>query len=472
VQSPSTSASVAEGHPRQWVILGVLCAALCAIVIDNTILAIAVPSIGRQLHATETDLQWITTSYGLVLSALLLPLAVLGDRYGRRRLFVIGLIIFGLSSLVGAFVGSPTALIISRGAMGAGGACAMPATLAIIGNVFAPHERGRAISVWSSVGGFAGAAGPLIGGLLLSRFWWGSVFLVNVPVVIVGVVAGLLYVPESRDPSAPVIDWPGAVLWTGALGGLLFGIIEGPERGWSSMPVLAPIAATVVLLALFWRRERVAPAPLLSPATARHPGMRAGAAIVPTTFFALFGTQFVLTQWLQGPRGLGTVAASLCFLPNALGSIAGALTNQRLVRRGGHSRAIATGASTMIIGLLLIGISIRADLLPPVLVGLALLGLGQGLVIPSGVELIMTSTPPEQAGSAAGVNETIVEAGGALGIAVMGSVLVARGSYASPLPVAAVLLVLAAAASLRAHRRGVPSAGGPQPSAGASQPGV
>jgi MFS family permease len=455
VPTPSSAVPEIEGNPRRWTILAVLCAALCAIVIDNTILAIAVPSIGRQLHASETDLQWITTSYGLVLSALLLPLAVLGDRYGRRRLFIIGLVIFGGASLTGAFAGSPEALIICRGAMGAGGACAMPATLAIIGNVFAPHERGRAISVWSSVGGAAGAAGPTIGGLLLSRFWWGSVFLVNVPVVIVGVIAGLRWVPESRDPAAPVIDWPGAVLWTGALGGLLFGIIEGPERGWTSAAVLLPIVATIVLLALFWRRERVAPAPLLSPATARHPGMRTGAAIVPTTFFALFGTQFVLTQWLQGPRGLGTIAASLCFLPNAAGSITGALTNQRLVAAGGHPRAILTGASAMVIGLAGIAVGVHSDLLLAVLVGFGLMGLGQGFVIPSGVELIMTSTPPEQAGSAAGVNETIVEAGGALGIAVMGSVLVARTSFAAPLPVAAILLVLATIASLRAHRRGI-----------------
>jgi MFS family permease len=437
-------------------ILGVLCAALCAIVIDNTILSIAIPSIGEQLDADETDLQWITTSYGLVLSGLLLPLAVLGDRYGRRRLLVIGLVIFGVSSAAAAFATTPVALILCRGAMGAGGACAMPATLAIIGNVFAARDRGRAISVWSGVAGFAAAAGPLIGGLLLTQFWWGSVFLVNVPVVIVGVVAAIVLVPESSDPAAPAIDWPGAGLWTFALVGLLFGIIEGPERGWTDTTVLVPIAVAAALLVAFARREQRAPAPLISPASARHRGMRAGAAIIPTTFFAVFGSQFVLTQWLQGPRGLGTLAAASCFLPNAAFSVLGSLANPRLVRRGGHALAITAGAVTMTLGLVGLAAGIGGDTLAVVVVAFGVVGLGQGFLIPSGVELIMTSTPAEQAGSAAGVNETIVEAGGALGVAVVGSILVATSSYAWPIPVAAAVVAAAAVASVRLQRGAEP----------------
>lgn len=462
--SPSRDAPLIDGaHPRRWQVLAVLCVALCAIVIDNTVLSIAVPSIARELNADETDLQWITAAYALVLSGLLLPLAVLGDRFGRRRLFIGGLLVFGVASVVAAFSDSAVSLIVCRGFMGVGGAAAMPATLAIIGNVFSVEERGRALAVWSGVAGFAAAAGPLLGGVLLSQFWWGSVFLVNVPVVVVGVVGALLLVPESRDPAAPRIDWPGAVLWTGALVGLLFGIIEGPKRGWTSVTVLAPIAATALLLAGFARREQRAPAPLLAPATARHPGMRAGAVIVPAVFFALFGTQFVLTQWLQGPRALGTIAAAACFLPNALISIVGSFSSSAVIARIGVRSTIRLGALIIAFGLILIGASIASEMLLLVVAGFGIVGLGQGLVIPTGVELIMTSASSDRAGSAAGVNETIVEAGGALGVGVMGSVLVGMSSFSRPFVVATAVLGAGAFVSLRVLRTTASTHANPAP---------
>jgi MFS family permease len=445
-------ADPAIGHPRRWSILSVLCGVLIAISLDNTILSIALPSIREQLGASETDLQWITAAYGLVLAGTLLPLAVIGDRYGRRLLLIIGLAIFGVASATAALVDSPNALIVCRGALGLGGACAMPATLAIIGNVFIEKDRGRAISIWSGVAGFGAAAGPLLGGLLLAHFWWGSVFLVNLPVVAVGIVAAVLIVPESRDPATPHIDYPGAALWTGALVGLLFGIIEGPERGWTSAIVIVSLAIAAVLLLLFARRTTRVPAPLLAPRTARHPGMRAGAAVIPTTFFAIFGTQFVITQWLQGPQDLGPIAAAACFIPNAIASVVGSLLNHRLVVRRGHGTTILFGATVMVTGLLLTATGIGTDNLALAVVAFTAVGLGIGFVIPSGVELIMSSASPEQAGSAAGVNETIVEAGGALGVAVMGSVLVGSTSFAWPLPVAAGIVAVGAVVAANIHR--------------------
>jgi MFS family permease len=445
--------AITTADPRRWLVLVVVCSALCAIVIDNTILSIAVPSIGEQLGADETDLQWITTAYALVLSGLLLPFAVVGDRYGRRRCFLLGLVVFGAASAAAATVDSPLGLIVCRGAMGVGGAATMPATLGIIGNVFAPAERPRALSVWSGVAGFAAAAGPLIGGLLLAHFWWGAVFLVNVPVVIVGVVAGLLLVPESRDPVPGRIDWPGAALWTGALVSVLFGIIEGPERGWGSGIVLGPLAVAVMLLVAFARHVLRAPAPLLSPDTARHPGMRAGASLVTAAFFALLGGQFILTQWLQGPRALGTLAASMCFLPNAVASTATAFANPRLVARVGEVRSVRLGAVVTTLGLAGVAVGMTADSLVAVVVLFGLAGIGHGFLVPTGIELIMRSAPAAQAGEAAGVNETIIEAGGALGIAVMGSVLVGASSHAAPMGVAAAGLALGAVAAQRVQRR-------------------
>lgn len=328
----------------------------------------------------------------------------------------------------------------------------MPATLAILGNVFPHHERPRALAIWSGVAGFGAATGPLVGGLLLSRFWWGSVFLVNVPVVVFGIVAALLVVPESRDPVVERIDWPGALLWTGALVSVLFGIIEGPERGWLSGLVVGPLVAAVVLIVAFWAREVRAPSPLLEPDTAKHPGMRAGGAFVTASFFAVLGTQFVLTQWLQGPKELGTLAASLCFLPNAAMSITGSITNPRVVARLGEIRSVGVGGVVMTAGLVGMGTGIALDSLAVTIVAFAAVGLGQGLVVPTAIELIMRSAPAEQAGAAGGVNETIIEAGGALGVAVMGSVLVAASSFAWPLAVAAVGLVLGATAAQRVQR--------------------
>ena len=172
------------GYPRRWRALSVLCLALAVIVIDNTILAVAFPSIQHGLHTDETGLQWIGSAYGLVLAGLLLPLAVVGDRRGRKGLLMLGLVLFGTASVAAAFASSATGLAVARGAMGVGGACTMPSTLSVLGNIFPEHERGRAIAVWSGVAGIATAVGPVVGGLLLARFWWGSVFLVNVPVVL------------------------------------------------------------------------------------------------------------------------------------------------------------------------------------------------------------------------------------------------------------------------------------------------
>ena len=183
-----------------------LCLALTVVVIDNTILAVAFPSIQRGLDTDESGLQWIGSSYGLVLAGLLLPLAVIGDRHGRKRMLMIGLTIFGVASVAGAFADSAATLTVARGLMGIGGACAMPATLSTIGNVFPEEERGQAIAVWSGVAGIATAAGPVIGGLLLAHFWWGSVFLVNVPVVLVTLVLAAWWVPASRDPESPRVD--------------------------------------------------------------------------------------------------------------------------------------------------------------------------------------------------------------------------------------------------------------------------
>ena len=434
-----------ERSSSRWLALAVLCLALCVIVIDNTILNVALPTLRRQLRASETDLQWITTAYALVLSGLLLPFGVLGDRFGRRRLLLAGLAVFGSASVAAAFTAHPAQLAIARGVMGVGGAATMPSTLSILGNIFSEDERGRAIAIWTGVAGIAAAFGPVLGGLMLSRFWWGSVFLVNGPVVILTMVGVVTLVPRSRAAVARPIDRPGTALWAGALATLLFAIIEGPVRGWTSPLVIGAFGLSASLLVLFGAQERRASTPMLPPAATRHAGLRAGALIVTGLFFAIFGTQFVMTQWIQGPLGHGALAAGLCFVPFALAGSVAAARNPAGARRFGHRTVIVAGMALAAAAILLASLAVSTHQLALAIVALALIGAGQGSALPSGVELIMTSVPPEQAGSAAGVHETIVEAGGAIGVAVLGSALAAGAGFAAPLLLGAAGVILAGA---------------------------
>lgn len=419
----TTAPRAATGHPDRWRILVVLCAALSIVVLDNTILSVAVPSLGEALDAGETSLQWITAAYGLVLAALLLPLAGLGDRFGRKGLLLVGLVVFGCASAGAALVATSGQLTLARGLMGIGGAATMPATLAVLGNVFPEGERGRAIALWSGVSGIAGVAGPVVGGFLLDRFWWGSVFLVNVPVCLVVFVAAVRLVPTSRDPSAPPVDVVGSVIWSGSLALLLFALIEGGTRGWTSAVTSASVGLGLGLLGTFAWWERRTPHPLLAPSAVADHRMQAGMVTMPVVFFSAFGTQFVFTQWLQGAQGLSPLGAGLCFAPHALAALAGSLLSTRLVRRMGPGPAVAVGL--LVLAGALGGAAMLHTGVVPVLVAITVAGFGVGLACPPGVELIMGSVPPEQAGQAAGVNETIIEAGGAFGIAVMGSVLAA-----------------------------------------------
>lgn len=421
------------GHPNRHKILAVLCAALCIVVLDNTILSVAVPRVGESLGASESALQWITTAYGLVLAALLLPLAGLGDRFGRKGLLLVGVVLFGVSSAGAAFATTSGQLVVARGLMGVGGAATMPATLAVLGNVFPPAERGRAIAIWSGASSIAGAAGPLVGGFLLDHFWWGSVFLVNVPVTIGVLVAAARLVPTSKDPAVPPIDVVGSLLWSGALGLLLFCVIEGGEEGWTHPSAVAAAVVGVALLVAFARWERFTPHPLLAPSAVADRRMQAGMVAVPAVFFSVFGLQFVMTQWLQGVRGLSPLATGLCFAPHAGAVLAGSLLSVRVVRRVGAARSATLGL-LVLAGAMVLGGLVHGSL-PPVVVAITLSGLGVGLAAPPAVELIMGAVPPERAGSAAGVNETIVEAGGAFGIAVLGSLLaVAAGGAGSIAP--------------------------------------
>src|SRR5947207_8139394 len=306
------------GHPRRWTILGVLIVSLLVVVLDNTILNVALKTIAdphRGLGASQSQLEWSINSYTLVFAGLLFTAGVLGDRYGRRAVLLTGLALFGLASLAWAYAQDPNQLIAARAIMGIGGAAVLPATLSIISNVFDPRERGRAIGVWAGSVGLAVAIGPVVGGLLLEHYWWGSVFLINVPIVVAGIVAVLLMVPESRDPRPGRVDFVGVGLSIAGLVALVYGVIDGGDHGFGQPAPWGSIVAGLAMLAAFVAYERRIPFPSLDVRLFANPRFSASVAAVGLMFFAAMGAFFFLAFYLQLVRGYTPLSAGLLMTP-------------------------------------------------------------------------------------------------------------------------------------------------------------
>jgi EmrB/QacA subfamily drug resistance transporter len=406
----------------------VLCVAVLTVNLDNTILNVALPTLVEKLQATTDQLQWIVDAYAMVFGGLLLVSGSLADRYGRKRLFVAGLVVFGGGSLGAAFSGSVDPLIIWRGLMGAGASMTIPSGLSIINDIFRdPVERARAVGVWAGTVGLGIAIGPVAGGLLLAHFWWGSIFLVNVPVVAAGLVGTLLLVPESRSANPRRADPVGALLSIGGLGAILWAIIEGPARGWSSPEVVAALAVGVAVVAGFVAWERRSDHPMLPLKYFRSRRFSIALAAMVVGAFALLGGLFLQTQFLQFFLGYSPLGAGLRILPLAGVLAVAALAAPRLVRRVG-SKVIVAGGLLLIAG----GLAENAAVASPTvtyllaLPGMLLIGLGAGLLIPAATDSILGALGQEDAAVGSAANSTALQVGGALGVAVIGSVLSTR----------------------------------------------
>jgi len=420
-----------DGHPRRRQILLVLCLSLLVVVIDNTILNTALPTLARTLHAGTSGLQWIADAYTLCFAALLIPAGALGDRYGRKLSLLGGLAVFALGSTLAAFAGGTGTLITARVVMGLGAAFVMPATLSILNSVFPPRERPQAIAAWSAVAGVGIVIGPTLGGLLLSHFWWGSVFLINVPLVAVALAGVLLTVPETAEPSGRRLDILGTLLVAGSLFLLVDAIIEAPTRGWTGPVTLAEAAAGLAVLAGFaWWELRI-PNPLIDLRVFRSRAFSAAAGSVTVIFFALFGSLFVLTQYLQLVHGYSPLSAGVRALPFALAMAAVSPVSPVLAQRLGARVIIPAGIAMMGAGLLDLSTAQVHTAYPPLAVAVAIMGAGMGLVMAPASTTIMTTVPAHQAGAGSAINDTIREVGGALGIAIVGSL--AAGVYSSKL---------------------------------------
>jgi EmrB/QacA subfamily drug resistance transporter len=425
---------------RRWWALGVLNLSLVAIIMDNTILNVALPTLARDLRASGSDLQWIVDAYVLVFAGLLLSAGALGDRFGRRGALSSGLVVFAAGSAFAMTVDSASMLIAARAVMGIGGALIMPATLSILTNVFPdPKERAKAIGMWASVGGLAVALGPVMGGWLLEHFAWSSVFAINIPIALVALGAGRFVVPTSRDPHTPPLDVPGAVLSIIGLGSLVWAIISAGEHGWTGTGPLAGFAIAAVTGTAFVAWERHTPHPMLDVSFFRNRRFTAASVGVMLGYFALFGSLFLMSQLLQFVLGYSALGAGVRLLPFALSMSVFATVSTKLVGRFGTKLVVVGGMGIVAVGLLWMA-SLRsgstyADYLPAML----LLGTGIALTWAPTTESIMGSLPPAKAGVGSAVNDTVREVGGALGVAVLGSVLASQytgaiGSATAALP--------------------------------------
>jgi EmrB/QacA subfamily drug resistance transporter len=414
---------------RRWWTLGILCLSLVMIIVGNTVLNVALPTLIREIDATSSDLQWMVDAYALVFAGLLLTGGALGDRFGRKGALTIGLVIFGVASILASVSSSAAQVIATRGLMGIGAALVMPATLSILVTVFPPHERGRAIGVWAGLAGAGAAIGPIAGGWLLEHFWWGSVFLVNLPVIAVALVGGHFLVPTSRDPRKLPLDPVGAALSIGALGSILYAIIEAPAHGWTGEATLvaAGIGLAFGLAFAFW--ELRAPFPMLDLRFFRNPRFSSAAAAIMLVFFALFGTFFLLTQYLQLVRGYSALQAGIHSLPAPITIMVMAPMSSKLVERFGTRAVIAFGLAVVGVGL---GLASTLGLDTPYVLlaaSLVILATGMALSMAPATTSIMTSLPLGKAGVGSAVNDTTRELGGALGVAVLGSLVASH--YAS-----------------------------------------
>jgi EmrB/QacA subfamily drug resistance transporter len=405
----------------------VLCVPLLIVSLDNTVLNVVLPTLVRKLHATTSDLQWIVDAYVLVFGGLMLVAGSLADRIGRKRTFIAGLAAFAAGSTWAAFSGSVGMLIAARASMGVGAALIMPSTLAIITNTFADRgERQRALGVWSGTSGAGVALGPIVGGLLLTRFWWGSVFLINVPVALLGIAFATALVPDSRDVAAKRPDRTGSLLSIAGLGLLLWAIIEAPAHGWSSALVIGAGGGGLAILAAFAAWERSSAHPMLDLRVFSDRHFSSAVLSNGLLMFGLMGSLFVLTQYLQFQLGYSALQAGVRVLP-AAGAIAlVAPLSGVFVRRLGTKLTVAAGLLTAGAGMLQVSAATVATTYSGTVAGMAMLGVGAGLVFPAAVGSVMGSLQSEHTGVGSGTNGTFLQVGGALGVAVVGSLLSTR----------------------------------------------
>lgn len=409
--------------PRRWWALAVLCLSLVLITLDNTVLNVALPTLSRDLSASTSQLQWIVDSYQLVFAGLLFSAGSLADRYGRKGMLSAGLVVFGIGTLAASQAHDANVLIATRAFMGIGGAMIMPSTLSILGTVFPDAaERAKAIAIWAAMSAVGIALGPVLGGVLLAHFGWGSIFMVNLPVVVVALVAGRFLIPTSKDPAPGRMDLLGSLLSIVALVALVFAVIEGPDKGWASSTVLGGAALGVVaVLTFLWWEDR-SDHPMLDLALFRSRGFSVGSLTLTLSYFGALGTYFLYTQHLQFVLGYSALRAGVYSIPFALALVAFSLQTPKLIARHGTARVAGSGLTVLAVGIGIRALATPTTGFPLLLASLVISGIGVGLIIAPSTGAIMSSLPPDQAGVGSAINDASRQIGAAAGVAVLGSV--------------------------------------------------
>lgn len=420
--SPDLDPPLPPRDPRRWLILAVMSLGTLIVFLDLTVVNTALPAISVDLGATTSQLQWIVDSYVLVLAGLLILAGSIGDRFGRKRWMTRGLVLFLAGSIVSALADSVSVLIAGRAIQGLGAAFVLPATLSIVTNTFDRDERGKAIAVWTAVGGMGIGFGPAIGGYLVDRYEWSAAFWIHVPIILV-VLVGQVIVRESRDDRTRGLDVPGAATATLGVSTLVFAVIQGNEAGWTSPLIVGSFAAAVALLIAFVQIERRVEYPMLPLAFFRQRDFSGSVAIIGLMFFAGPATFFFLTQFFQIVQGRDPFEAGLLILPNVGSIVIASAIAPRLTGAIGPRRVVMLAASIMAVSMVLFTQVDAGWAAGTEIAVIAILGFGFGLGMPALTDSIMAAVPIEDAGVGSAVNDVSRELGSALGVAVLGSVI-------------------------------------------------
>ncbi|MDH6433167.1 DHA2 family multidrug resistance protein-like MFS transporter [Streptomyces sp. SAI-144] len=408
---------------NRWVVLVVLCVSLLLVALDATVLHVAVPAVTEDLKPGGIELLWIVDVYPLVCASLLILFGTLGDRVGRRRVLLLGYALFGVASGVAALADTAQVLILARALLGVGGAMIMPATLSILRQVFPDRrERALAIGIWSAVAAVGAAVGPLLGGFLLEHFWWGSVFLVNIPLMLVSLPVGRLLLPESKGGAHGPWDVVGALMAAAGLFGLVLGV---KQLGGGELDVFTavPLVVGAVLLVAFVRRQKRLTHPLVDLRMFARPAFSTSVGCIVLAMLALVGLELIAAQYLQLVLDLSPLETGLRLLPLTIAAMAAGLAGARLLRRFGPRRMVSAGFCLTAVAVLLLTAMGDADNTGLLLLGFVLLGFGLETTLFGAYESMLSEAPPEQAGGAAAIGETSYQLGAGIGIALLGSVM-------------------------------------------------
>jgi EmrB/QacA subfamily drug resistance transporter len=423
-EAPQQSLEHLPGYANRWKALLFIGISLLVISLDNTILNVAVPSISRDLGASQSDLQWIIDAYVLVFAALLLTMGAVSDRWGRKRALQVGLVLFGTGSLAAALSETTAMLTASRAFLGIAGAIIMPSTLSIISASFPRHERAQAFALWAAIFGLGVGIGPVVGGLLLERFEWNAVFFVNLPIVAIALTGGAYFIAESRDEDAPRLDIPGVILSIAGLFALVYAIIEAGETSWTHETVLIAFGFAVILLGAFAVWENVNPHAMLPLHFFKNMSFTGANAALALVMFSMFGSIFFLSQYLQSVLGFTALETGVRMLPLAFTLVLVSASSARIASFLGTKITVALGIGIVGAGLLLMSQVFAIDTgYSTIMATIIFVATGMGLTMSPATNSVMQSIPVSKAGIGSAMNDTTRQLGGAMGIAVLGTIM-------------------------------------------------